>query len=351
MSSEFITDVINVPQLIGFVRERADGDLPYGDIFPPIDVDDVEFELTQVSAFTGEVAKYRSWDTAPPLGTRPGVSIVGGAIPPLGWSYRLNEKDIARLERLRAGVGESVDQRVVNRIFNDAENAGHAVQNRITLAHGDVLTDGVLTLTELGNPEPGSALVANYGSPGGHFVTAGTLWSDTASSTPITNLRTWEATYRSNNSGLNPDAWLMSSEVMANLCLNAQVRNLAMGGSGTSPGIVNETVVRQVVAAAGVNADLIVDDTERPALDGSGTARVISARKIVAVKAGMGATLYGPTATAATLAGNGTIEWADAPGIIAYATRSVRPASIITTAEAIAIPVLRDPNALFVATV
>lgn len=347
MSAEFITDVIDVPQLIGFVRERADGDLPFADLFPPVDVEDVEFELTQVSAFTGEVAKYRSWDTAPPLGTRPGVSIVGGEIPPLGWSYRLNEKDIARLERLRAGVADTVDRRVVDRIFSDAENAGHAVQNRITLAHADVLADGVLTLTELGDPVSGSALVANFGVPNTHFVTAGTLWSDHSGATPITNLRAWEAVYRASNAGMNPEAWIVSSTIMADLALNAQVRNLAMGGSGTTPGIVNEETVRQVARASGVNGEIIVSDVERPALDGSGTARVIAERSIVAVSSGMGATFYGPTATAATLAGNGTIEWSDAPGIIAYATRSVRPANIITTAEAVAIPVLRDPNKLF----
>jgi hypothetical protein len=39
------------------------------------------------------------------------------------------------------------------------------------------------------------------------------------------------------------------------------------------------------------------------------------------------------------------------PGIIAYQVGGIDPAWVKTTAEGLAIPVLRDPNALFVATV
>lgn len=350
MATEYITDVIDVPELIGYVREQVDGDLPFAPFFPVIDVEDIEYELTQVPSLQGQVAKYRSWDAAPPLGTRPGVQIVGGEIPPLGLSFRMNERDIVRINKLRAKLADKFDARVVDDIYNDAVRAGHAVQNRVTLGHGEALTAGKVSFTDLGSPVAGSELVANFGVPGGHFVTAATPWSTHATATPVTNLLAWEKTYRLANNGQNPDGWLISSEAMGDLVLNEQIKQFAYG-SGAGTQLVNPDVVSAVISAAGVQAPLIVSDVERPALDGSGTARVIGARKVCAVKAGMGATLYGISPNAANLVGEGVLEWSDAPGVVAFSQKTLVPASLITTGEAVTIPVVRDPNAVFVATV
>jgi hypothetical protein len=354
MATEFITDVIDIPRLIGFIRELVDGQLPFAGMFPPRPVEDIEYELSQIDVSgAGQVARYRTWDTAPPLAKRPGFSIIGGEIPPLGRSIRLNEKDILRLQRLRAGVAAATDQQVVDVIFRDAENMANAVQNRLTLAHGDVLQTGMVTLTELGDVEAGSAVQANFNVPASHLnvVPAGAAWSDHANATPITDLKAWEAVYRPHNGGRNPDGWGVSSEIMADLAQSAQVRNLAPV-TGVVPGIVTDETVRQVLRAAGVNAPLVTtNDVERQTLAETGMARVIGNRKVIAMRGGMGATLYGLTANAATMAGNGTITFTDAPGIIAFVESSIRPAAIITTAEAVALPVLLDPNALFVATV
>jgi hypothetical protein len=348
MSSEYITDVIDIPELIGYVREQTDGDLPFASFFPPQQVDDIEFELTQVPAFEGQVAKYRSWDAVPPLGTRPGVTIIGGEIPPLGLSLRLNERDIVRFNKLQAGIADKFDARVADRIFDDAVNTGHAVQNRITLGHGEALTLGKVSFTELGDVESGNEILANFGVPNDHFVNAGIAWSSHDTAVPVTNLLAWEKKYRTDNQGQNPDGWLISSEAMGDLVLNAQIKAFAYGSSAGSQ-LVNEDTVTAVLRASGVRAPLIVSDVERPALDGSGTARVLDARKICAVKSGMGTTLYGVTANAANLVGNGTLEWSDAPGIIAFMESTLRPASKITTAEAVAVPVVRDPMAVFCA--
>jgi hypothetical protein len=350
MAAEYIHDVIDVPELIGFVREQVDGDLPFAPFFPPQDVEDIEYELTQVPSLEGQVAKYRSWDTAPPLGTRPGVTIIGGEIPPLGLSFRLNERDIVRLNRLRAGLADRFDARVTDSITNDAVRAGHAVQNRVTLAHGEALTLGKVTLTELGDVEASNELVANFGVPNDHFVSAATPWSTHATATPITNLLAWEKKYRTDNNGQNPAGWLLSAEAMGDLVLNTQIKEHIYGaGAGTQ--LVNTDLVAAAVRAAGVQAPLIVSDVERPALDGSGTARVIGARKICAVRPGMGTTLYGISPNAANLVGEGVLEWSDAPGVVAFSERQLRPAAVITTGEAVTIPVVLDPMAIFCATV
>lgn len=351
---ELITELATPAELTGYVREETDGGLPFAGLFPVLEVPDVEYELTNANLVdVGEVARYRSWDAVPPIGKRPGVEIIGGEIPPLGWSYRLNEKDIARFERVRAGVADRFDQGVLDVLFNDAVRAARAVQNRITLAHGQLATTGVVILTELGNVDSASAVRATFAVPSTQMgvVPAGAVWSDHANSVPITDLKAWEAIYRTNNGGRNPDAWGISSEVMADLVFNTQVRTLAPV-MGVVPGIIGDATVAQVLRASGVNAPLVVmNDVERPALDGTGTARVIGNRFVIGVRAGMGSTLFGAAPSASMLAGNAQLEFRDAPGIVAFSQKSLRPPQIVTTAETVALPVLRDPKALFSASV
>jgi hypothetical protein len=356
VATEYITDVVNPVELTGFVRELVDGDLPFGPLFPPLRTDDIEYELTNVDVSTaGEVARYRAWDTPARIGKRPGLSVIKGEIPPLAWGYRLNEKDVKRFDRLRAGVRERADQNVERVIFDDAERAGRAVQNRLTLAHGSILTTGAVELTELGSPETGNELVAEFAVPGAQMNVSptGADWSDHAASVPVTDLKAWETIYRSNNGGRNPDAWGVSSEVMADLALNTQIKTLAGGTSGVTPGIVNDDTVAQVLRAAGVRAPILVMfDVERPTLTSGTPARVVGDRFVVGVRAGMGSTLYTEPPATSGLARAGAQQMASMePGIIAYQVGGIDPAWVKTTAEGLAIPILRDPNALFVAEV
>jgi len=354
MATEYITDVIDPAELTGYVRELVDGDLPFATLFPPVQTDDIEFELQSADlTAAGEVARYRSWDTPAPIGRRPGVSVIKGEIPPLAWGYRLNEKELTRFDRLRQGIREAADVAVERVIFNDAARAAAAVQNRITIAHGSILSTGTVELTELGAPAAGNELVADFAVPGAQLgvAPAGATWDNYATATPITDLKAWEAIYRSNNGGRNPDAWLVSSEVMADLALNDQVKSFAGGTTGVTPGIIGPDQVNQVLRAAGVNAPILVAlDVERPQLTSSTPARVVDDRAVVGVRAGMGATLYtnAPATGGLQRAGATQMENVD-PGIIAYQVGGIDPAWVKTTAEGLALPVLRDPNALFVA--
>lgn len=356
--AEFITDVVTPQELTGFVREEVNGGLPFEGIFPVLPIDDIMYELTNVD-LTGfnEVARYRSWDTVPPIGKRPGVTLIGGEIPPLAWAYRLNEEDIGRFGRVRQNLGSRTDARVVDTIFNDARRAAQAVQNRLTLAHAELLQSGTVTLTELGQPVSGNAIVATFAVPGDQIgvVPSGAAWTDRTTSVPLTDLLAWEAIYAANNNDEYPEAWLISKAALLDLTLNVQVRNAApwtRGISGsTAPPLLQQSDVAQVLTLAGVQAPVRVVDIKRPPLAGGGRTAVLNARKIIGVKAGMGRTLYGVPPVTAVMAGNATIQRNDAPGIVAYATSDIRPPSVITTAEAVSMPVLTDPAGLFVATV
>lgn len=351
MASEFISDVIDVPQLIGYTREATANGRPFDPWLPPLRVDDIEYSLQNFNGRDGmQVAKYRSWDAAPSLGRRPGLATITGEIPPLGRSVKLNEKDVLRLDKLRAGVGDTGPGSVLDVIFNDAANMAQAVNNRLTWAVSDLLQDGALTIED---DVSGQSVTATFSVPGAQLgVTPAIAFSTVATAVPITEIAAWQAIFRTNNGGANPDFWITSSAVMADLTLNAQIRNLVQAGSsGGAQGIINPTTVQQVLQSHAI-APVVVVDLELPQVFSDTFARVIPVRKFIGVKvATLGNTLFAPSPNAMLMAGNGELQFSDAAGVIAFVERSIRPASVLTTGEAVALPVLRDPNALFVATV
>jgi hypothetical protein len=339
MPTEFITDVIDIPDLVGYVRERAVLEPPtlLGGVVPELEVEDLEYELTNSDATFVNVARYRSWDTAPPLGKRPGVATVRGEIAPLGLSLTLNEKELKRFSALQQGLPTGT----ADDIYDDALHCGLACRARFETAIGDLLHDGIVTINE-----NGATVTANFAVPSTHLVTAAIAWSTVATAVPITNLLAWEAIYRADNGGRNPDAWLISSEAFGNLAFNAQIKSLAAGTSGVTPGIVSAEQIGQAFSAAGVRAPFVVFDGMVPNASGVATP-TLPVRDVIAVRAGMASLLYGTTPSAELLVGNGVLERTDAAGIVAYSEQQIRPARVITTGEAVGLPVLRDPNALF----
>lgn len=331
-----ITDVIDVPEFIGYVRENATLEGPtLASILPPRDVDDLQYELQNMEAVDYEVASYRAWDTPPPLGKRPDFSTIRGEIAPLGKSFTLNERELARFTALQRGLaGGSADD-----VYDDGVNAARSCQIRVEQGRADLLTDGVVTINE-----NGFKLTASFAVPGTHIVTAAVPWSDRTNAVPITNFLAWQATYRPNNGGRNPDAWVVSSEVMGDLGLNAQLRNESPV-TGVIPRVIDNATIGQVLRARGVAPIFVFDGV----INGVPT---LGTRKVIAVRDGMGDVFYGVPPAAQILAAAGVrLERQEEPGIIAYVESEIRPARVITTAEAVALPVLRDPKALFVATV
>jgi hypothetical protein len=339
---QLITDVIDIPELIGYTREVAQLPGPtLAGILPQRDVDDIEYELQNIETPTLEVARYRAWDTAPPLGRRPGFATIRGELLPLGLSMKLNEREIVRFNNFRANLPNGTLQDV----YDDAVQTARAALWRIERARADVLTDGKVTIAE-----NGVILEADYGVPGGHLVTAAIAWSTVGSAVPITNLQAYETVYMAANGGRRPAAWLMSSAVMADLTLNAQIRTLAPV-TGVVPGVITAETVGQVARSFGL-APFVIFDGQAPNPTTGIMEAELNARHVIAVPAaGLGEVFVGTHAMATGLVGRGILRRDQAPGIVTWVEEDTRPAGIITTSEAIALPVLRDPKALFRAVV
>lgn len=385
--NEYITDIVTPSLLTGAVQQLTAGGLPFAavppvlgaeqnvpgfetspygataaglpNLFPIVQTDDIEYALENINlSGQGEVARYRSWNDVPKIGKRPGITVIQGEIVPVDWSYRLNEKELKQYARLRDALaagspGQPGDARVANVIVNDAARAAAAVHNRLTLAHAEILTAGTMTLVELGDTTAqANALRATFPVPTANKVTPGTAWSD-PSADIIGDLQAAELQYASVNNGDVPDEWWISPATMRHVAANTALKNQLIFAVGTSNAVrlPSVEVMNSVLAASGVEAPLRVIKTKRPALAGGAMANLIPDNKAIGVKAGMGSTIFSPPASASMMPTNARIEAEYQAGVIAYAQMNVRPAEVITTAEALAVPVLNNPNALFILSV
>lgn len=345
MTAQINYDFVTPEELTGYVRNIPFSDLALERILPSRELSDVEFRYKVGNLIDVDAAEFRQFDTPAGRGTRQGSQRKSGALPPISRALDLSEEDILRLRFLESGDPSGI----ISAIYDDARAVLRAIQVRLELARGEVLNTGKLVLNE-----NGVVATVDYGRSAGHNVvlTGTNLWTDTANSKPITNLRTWRQTYL-DDTGVEPGAVLMSDAAINNLYLNAEVRNLTANLiTGAAPNLVTKAHLQSILD--NFNLPPIVPFNEKFRVAGSATP-VIPSNRIVMVpptSEPLGHTLYGVTATAMHLATVGRLVASAMPGIVAVVTGGNGiPVRTATEADALSIPLLANPDLTFAATV
>lgn len=339
-----VLDLVDQQELTGFVRgiqlEEERNRFLLSQYLPNDNIDEIEFRVTRGSLRDADAAKVRAWDTESPIGARQGLERIMGELPPISKKIRLGEEE--RLRKRALERGDNIG--IVDAIYNDAGQMARAVIARLELFRGEALVNGSLVINENGVSQ-----TVSFGRKASHTVTAGILWSNTATATPVADMRAWVQTYIDTN-GVAPAFALTSSAVIANLLRNAEIRQLATTASGT-PGIVTLGTVEAVFAAFGLPPFVAYDANVR--VDGVQT-RVTASNKLVLMPPGnepLGATFFATTAEAIELVEATAIQQDQAPGLVATVHKLDDPVSTWTKAAAIGLPVLINPDLTFTATV
>ena len=315
-------------------------------VLPDVHIDTNRVDVGQITR-TNRTARFRAYDAQLHVAQRDVGQVQSVQLPPLSDTLAMGELERLKLEFAR--TGGTNQNALVNAIYNDAETLTRYVQNRMELARGDVLTDGKFTMLSA-NGEP--VLEADYGVPAGNFVTAATLWSDTANSDPISDLNSWVTSYTSTN-GFPPGGMWISRTILNNLLANSKIRTAAGTVLGQSMLLTRDTL-DVALAQRGLPPILGVYDSQ---VDVDGTAtRITPVNKVIFVPpAGQpfGRTVWGLTATALELVNSSEADMSfeDAPGIVGVVEKAGPPYREFTFVDAVGMPVLDNPRALFVATV
>jgi hypothetical protein len=336
--------------LTEFVRQvPVPNNLALGQFLPDRHFNDNRIDVSELTV-TGRTARFRAFDANVHVSRRDTATLKTVKLPPLSDSISVGELERVQLEIART-AGTNL-RAIIDAIYNDAELLTRNVQRRMEQARGDVLLDGKFTLTG----EGGLTLEADYGVPAGNFVTAATLWTTTATADPLTDLFNWTYYYNvTAGNGFDPGGIIISRRILNALLANQALRTWTGNILGVNT-MLNRAQLDQALAARGVPPILAVYDTQVD-VDGTST-RVLPDNKVIFLPpdpaTNLGYTAYGVTATALELASadGSDMTFEEAAGVVGVVDKDVSPPFRQQTyVDAVGMPVIANPRALFVATV
>ncbi|KIA63006.1 major capsid protein [Nocardia vulneris] len=313
-------------------------------LFPTVykDTNTIDFaEIVQKN----RTAKYRSFDGRIHVSERDVGSEKRVPLAPLSSSIGVGEYERLQLEFAR--TGGTFKQALANAIYNDGENLTREVLNRVELAWGDVLTDGILSIND-----DGFESTADYGMPANHAVAPGTAWTDLTNATPLTNLLAWSDVWNTTN-GTRPASMLTSLRVLRLMQRNKEVID-AVHGATQGRTRVTVTELNDLLESESLPTVRPPYDTQLN-VDGVDT-RVIADDKVIFLPENLGELgfmAYGLTATALELLDSRKtdLSFSDAPGIVGVVIKDGPPFRQTTYVDAVGQPVLSDAKKLLVADV
>lgn len=320
-------------------------------MFPTRNYDTDEIDFATITK-TNRAAKFRNWDGSFWVAPRDSGAEKRVRMLPLGGQLSVGEYE--RRQKEMARYGGTIQNILVDAIYDDLTNLTRYAQNRVELAWGDVLTDGVLTINENGVQQQ-----VDYGIAGGQLVTAGTLWSNHSASTPLTDLITWTGVYAAVN-GMPQGQFKTSLAVVQHLMQNTQLIN-AIKGANTGATWVSIAEINAFLSGFGIPPFVVPTDGQPGGsiynssfdVDGATTA-AFPANKLLFLPADLGTlgfTAWGVPTTSMELNAN-NVQVQSAQGIIGILVREEQPPFRKTTfVDGVVLPVLADPRKILVATV
>lgn len=343
-----IDDYVDPIELTGFVREvPTPSNLMLAQFLPDRNIGNVEAAIDQVTR-TNRAAQFRSWDAEVPVGQRDSFQRSKIKLPPLGEKLPVAEQETLMLERIRTGGDNRSGY--IQAIYDDAAILANNVRRRMELARGDVLVDGKFTLAGENN----LTLEADFGVPSGNKVTAATAWSDHANASPLQNFKAWIDAYVDLN-GERPGRLVTSNTVINNLLLSGEIRDLFNRGTTLTggPNLLTPVQLGQVLQAYGIPP--LIEYNTKINVDGSNV-RVIPDDRVIMLPenaADLGWTAWGVTAESLVLAtgDNPGLTFEELPGLVGVSMKSGDPVQTWTKVAAVGMPLIVDPNRLFVADV
>lgn len=334
---------VSPDSLTTFVREvPSPADQVLNGILPDRVLNRNTVDLSELTR-TNRTARFRAFDARLHVSERDVNLTKQVKLPPLSSSVSVGEFERLQLEFAR--LGGTNTSAIVDAVYNDATNLTREIRARMEQARGDVLTDGKFTLAG----EGGLSMEADFGVPGNHIVTAGTLWSTVATATVIADITAWVNVYIATN-GSRPQGMIVSTRVMNYMLQNAEIRTLSSSLSG-APGLVTRPAADAALAAFGLPPVTLVYDSVVDV--DTVTTKVIPDNRVILYGDNVGYTAWGITATALELVGSAEADmsFADAPGIVGVVIKDGPPFRSWTFVDAVGMPVLENPRRLLIATV
>jgi hypothetical protein len=349
-----IDDYIPAAELTAYVREvPGPNNLFLENFLPDRFFPDIRIAIRE-SQRTNRAATYRNWDAETRIGKRDTFRSSEVRLAPLGQKLPVGEQETLEIQAVRSGGNPYAA--MIDEIYNDVDNNVRSIYNRLEIARGDVLMDGIFRMEAGENDLEG--LEADFGlDPLNNVNPAGADWDDEENSTPLTDLRAWMLRYSTLNGG-RPGFMVMSETTIGHLAMNKQIRQ-QISGSAQDDLLVPYATDEQLTRLMQVNRfpTIVPYDTQIEFLGQN--KRVLEDGKVIFLPSdpsSLGYTAWGITPEALMLVrgANGAspgLTFDNAAGMIGVVMREGEPAKIWSKVSAVAMPIISDIRRLMVATV
>lgn len=307
------------------IAERYDADGLFADVFPNHYVADTTFTWTQGERLN-EVAEFRAFDAETPIGDGAGGVSRIAQLAPLGLKKRFSEYE--KIRKSSPNSAESV-QAAGERI---AAEVAQATVNRVALLRGEALATGRLSIRENEFKQD-----VNFGRRPDFTTTAANPW-DGASADPLADIEAWVTAFSDANGDV-PDRIFASRKIAV-----ALTRALYEGLSGNKPAVFTQSNANEILAGNGFPT-VTVNDRRF-----AGRRLLPEDTVVLASTNGAGATAWGQTAEADDPR-YGLAGATDLPGLVVGAYEEDDPYTKWIRANAIALPILGNPDLTLAATV
>ena len=326
------TDVISPGELTGFSRTVVDQFDSNGgtlsDVFPNVQTPGRTFKWN-VNEKAQDVAAFRAFRAESKIGGSAGFEEKVASLAAISLKVPFDEDDY--LSRAQANSPESV-QAAADRI---ATQVAESVMRRIVQVRAEALVTGKLAIRD-GYGEYAFNQNVDFGRRPDHSVIAANAWD--ADGDPIADLESWRQAYV-DHTGQEPSTIYASPKVVAALQRSASLR----GYLGTNaPALLDRATVNNILVGYGLPSITIVNSRVlgQPVLDEN---------VVIFASSGAGVTAWGQTAEA-SLPAYGLAD-ASLPGLVVGAYQTEDPYLKWIHANAVALPILGNPDLTLVARV
>lgn len=283
----------------------------------------LDFSVNVGESVLPKAASFRSYSTESEVGDVVGGETRQGKLPPLSIRTPVDEYQQLFMYNQQDGIGQAFENRAIR-------NAT-AIGSRIVLAQAEAIQDGKVTIAERN-----LTFAVDFGRKAALTATAGTVWSNTATSTPIADMEALRAAL-----GKSLIRSIVSQQTATYLQSNVDLIKTSTGRGTDLPSRISWADVQAVfrdwqLGELEINTEKVVNrlGVEVP---------LFAPDKVVTLTASqIGSTELGVTAEA--LQSDNGIAQGEAAGLFSGASQQDDPAGYNVLVSAIALPVSQDPN-------
>lgn len=306
---------------------------------PDVTTPSIDWEVQNIRD-ENRAARFRSYDAPVEIGKGPSLVRQSGEIPAVGEGYLVGEYRRLLEEQLR---GADITEGLRNAVLNKVQRGVRVIRNRVEIARGQVLSTGKFTLAGEGR----LYMEADFGVPDDNFVTPAVAWAPSVDI--VGELTEWAALAE-----IGPEAMLVGDLALLKLLASEELRNMYGNAFGT-PNQLSVNQVNQVFAERNLPAIVPVRrnriQVQDPVTGADTEVDTFPRYGIAMVPPAAGRTVWGTTFEALELVQAGIVEANQAPGIVATVMREGNPGKVFAAVNAVAMPVLSEPNSLVFADV